>query len=792
MEKSAVRLQTSHPPVNALLSFRTLIRPTLPSSLRTAVPPQPGRFVRILPWVACGMFPLLEMQSAAPLPNAGVLPDSGDRSTELLEGAHRFAGRLQEQALQNRAKSWTPDFSSPGAYVRSLDGKRMRLREILGIREDRLPPFWRPIGPSLGDQRQFSQVRWDVLEGLHGEGIRVTGDAEAQAALIFLPDTGTAPEQVLGRTGDAVRERLLSFPGEIWIPRLLNRECTFSGSDTLNIWTNCSHREWIYRQAFILGKHPAGMEVQKILALVETLLHDVPSRSIVLAGEGEGAWLALLAAALEPRVHAALLSGAFGPRESLSAEPLDHNLFGFLQEFGDAELAALIAPRPLVVRHAAFSPEERPVVPKSARAVAAPGRLPRPAVSAVEAEVQRAAGLAGRLAPVWSPVFVADPSSTDALKALHSDFAKKTAARVRTPEPSAGELSRHQRETVREMEAYCQNLIPALEKMRTEATRRMLADGAPARFYADLEQRRERFWEQSIGRLREPFEALQTRAKLIRETETVTVYEVEITVWKDVPAWGWLCIPKGIPSGQRRPVVVCQHGLEGLPEHVFETDETTHAWRAYKAFALRLAEQGFVTFAPHNLYRGKDLFRSLQRRLNPLGLSLYSLINGQHERILEWLGTLPFADPGRIAFYGLSYGGKTAMRTPSVLPGYCLSICSGDFNEWIRKCASISLPMGYVFVGEHEIWEWNLAGHANYAEMAALIAPRPFMVERGHRDGVGSDEWVNYEFAKVRRLYNQLGLGDRVAIEHFDGPHTIHGVGTFEFLRKHLQFSSRP
>src|SRR5688500_19376586 len=34
----------------------------------------------------------------------------------------------------------------------------------------------------------------------------------------------------------------------------------------------------------------------------------------------------------------------------------------------------------------------------------------------------------------------------------------------------------------------------------------------------------------------------------------------------------------------------------------------------------------------------------------------------------------------------------------------------------------------------------------NYAEMAYLIAPRPFMVERGHRDGVGVDEWVSYEF----------------------------------------------
>jgi hypothetical protein len=70
--------------------------------------------------------------------------------------------------------------------------------------------------------------------------------------------------------------------------------------------------------------------------------------------------------------------------------------------------------------------------------------------------------------------------------------------------------------------------------------------------------------------------------------------------------------------------------------------------------------------------------------------------------------------------------------------------------------------------------------------MAALIAPRPFMVERGHNDGVGSDEWVNYEFAKVRRLYNKLKIGERAAIEHFDGPHTINGVGTFEFLKLNL------
>ncbi len=73
--------------------------------------------------------------------------------------------------------------------------------------------------------------------------------------------------------------------------------------------------------------------------------------------------------------------------------------------------------------------------------------------------------------------------------------------------------------------------------------------------------------------------------------------------------------------------------------------------------------------------------------------------------------------------------------------------------------------------------------------MAALIAPRPFMVERGHFDDVAPDEMVAYEYAKVRRLYNALlKIGDRTEIEFFDGPHTIHGVGTFEFLHKHLKW----
>ena len=72
--------------------------------------------------------------------------------------------------------------------------------------------------------------------------------------------------------------------------------------------------------------------------------------------------------------------------------------------------------------------------------------------------------------------------------------------------------------------------------------------------------------------------------------------------------------------------------------------------------------------------------------------------------------------------------------------------------------------------------------------MAALIAPRPFMVERGHKDGVAPDEWVAYEYAKVRRLYAALDIPEKTEIEFFQGPHTINGKGTFEFLHRHLKW----
>src|SRR5207302_10101417 len=250
---------------------------------------------------------------------------------------------------------------------------------------------------------------------------------------------------------------------------------------------------------------------------------------------------------------------------------------------------------------------------------------------------------------------------------------------------------------------------------------------------------------------------------------------------------GIVLLPKDLKEGEKRPVVVCQHGLEGRPQTVVTGNNPS-----YHDFAAKLAEQGFITFAPQNLYIFHDRFRTLQRKANPLKKTLFSIIVPQHQQIVNWLKTLPYVDGERIAFYGLSYGGKSAMRIPPLVSNYCLSICSADFNDWVWKNASSRSPYSYVWTGEYEIFEFDLGSTFNYSEMAALIAPRPFMVERGHFDGVAPDERVALEYAKVRHLYNaRLRIGDRTEIEWFVGPHTINGQGTFRFLHRHLNWPEK-
>jgi len=495
------------------------------------------------------------------------------------------------------------------------------------------------------------------------------------------------------------------------------------------------------------------------------------------------------------RIQATAISGYFDSRQRLWEEPIYRNVFNLLTEFGDAEIASLIAPRTLIVEHSEPPKVEGPPALRQERGGAAPGRIAMPDFNAADGEVRRAQALTrglnwriqsihgneGSPMPVGSEPFV---------KAFLRGLGATAEPAQSAPTELRKEFSPDERQQrqVHELVEHTQRLLRLSESVRNERFWKTLKLGEADAFKASTAAHGTNFWQNVIGQLPKATVAANARARVAYNKEAWTGYDVVLDVYPDVFAWGVLLLPKDLKPGERRPVVVTQHGLEGVPHDTITDDPKGGGYGYYKAFAARLAERGFVVFSPHNPYRGRDAFRVLQRKANPLGKSLFSIIIAQHDRILDWLSEQPFVDPQRIGFYGLSYGGKTAMRVPAVLDRYALSICSADFNEWILKNVTTESPYSYMFTIEYEMPEWNLGHTFNYAEMAALIAPRPFMVERGHDDGVAPDEWVAYEFARVRRLYAKLGIAERTEIEFFNGPHSINGVGTFKFLHRHLNW----
>ncbi len=754
------------------------------------------------------------------LPGTTPLTLDGDLSAQMVEAADKYLQKELENSPAGRAALWQRDFTSPAAYAKSVAPNRQHLRTQIGAVDSRVPAnTLEYLGTSLApakvaetDRIKVFAVRWPVFEKVNGEGLLIQPKGDPIARVVALPDADQTPEQIAGLASGLPPEaqfarRLAENGCLVLVPTLVNRQDTYSGHAGINRFTNLPHREWIYRQSFEVGRHIIGYEVQKILAALDWFQFDQTNKPIAgqklqplgVAGYGEGALLAFYAAAIDERIEASLVSGYFSAREQVWDEPIYRNVFRLLTEFGDAEIASLIAPRQLVVEYSESPKVDGPPKGRPGRNGAAIGRWHTPDFNTVDAEVGRTRdllkGFTNSIRFVHGNEGMAvGPVGNRALEI----FLEKLVGKARPLQPIGSAVSdtrgrafdpdARQKRQVNELVEHTQEILRASQRQRNRTFWGTIAAKNAEQWAIEAKPRQTNLWNNLIGRLPKANQPTNPRSRQIYDQPKWTGYDVVLDVWPDVFAWGILLLPKDLQPGEKRPVVVCQHGLEGVPADTINDDPKSFAHGAYKSFSARLAERGFIVFAPHNLYRGQDKFRILQRKANPLGRSLFSIILAQHDRILDWLSEQPFVDPARIGFYGLSYGGKTAMRVPSLLDRYCLSICSADFNEWATKCATVDSPYSYLYTGEYDMYEFDLAHQFNYAEMAALVAPRPFMVERGHDDGVAPDEWVALEFSRVRRFYNKLGIGDRTEIEFFNGPHTINGEGTFRFLHRHLKW----
>jgi len=199
------------------------------------------------------------------------------------------------------------------------------------------------------------QVRWPVLGAVFGEGLLVQPKQTPAARVVVVPDADQTPEQLLGlapgvEPQEQCARRLAENGFELVIPALVSQAKLDTDNTGLKR-SDQTYREWIYRQAFQMGRHIIGYEVQKVLAAVDWFEARYESARIGVVGYAEGGLIAFYAAAIDMRIDAALVSGYFDARENVWAEPIYRNVWSLLRRFGDAEIASLILPRSLVVEY---------------------------------------------------------------------------------------------------------------------------------------------------------------------------------------------------------------------------------------------------------------------------------------------------------------------------------------------------------------------------------------------------------------------------------------------------------
>ena len=246
--------------------------------------------------LAVSLLPSAIMAADKTLPNTQPLTITQPLDEFMVDGINRFCLRELAASPARREKIWDRDFTSTEAYEKSIAPNRERFREYIGAVDARvtelepekfsfelLATFDQSAVLARSNHVTVHRVRWQVLDGVTAEGLLLEPEG-VNAAVVALPDSDWTPEAFCGIGGDVPKSaqlplRLANEGCLVVVPMLISRSSELSGSPYV-AYTNQTHREFIYRQAFEMGRHVIGYEVQKTLAAIDLLGQWMKSREI--------------------------------------------------------------------------------------------------------------------------------------------------------------------------------------------------------------------------------------------------------------------------------------------------------------------------------------------------------------------------------------------------------------------------------------------------------------------------------------------------------------------------------
>ena len=236
-----------------------------------------------------------------------------------------------------------------------------------------------------------------------------------------------------------------------------------------------------------------------------------------------------------------------------------------------------------------------------------------------------------------------------------------------------------------------------------------------------------------------------------------------------------LFVPDGVDEHAPGAAVLAVHG-HGATKETIE-------------YAPRLAELGVVVLAPDLRGFGEradwtpddhyhcdvDLVNAVLVGTTPLAQNLWDMA-----RAIDVLQSLPFVDGDRLGVCGWSYGGTIALflaawdeRVRAALVScYVASIASSHRLPW-NLCGSQVLP--------------GMAGELDHASVAALVAPRPLIVESADGDLAFPIDAARATIAQARSAFEAADAPDALTHVVVPGDHRFDGTDTLPALANALR-----
>jgi dienelactone hydrolase len=696
---------------------------------------------------------------------------------------HNYFLQLIAATPGKRDKLWQLDFSSVRAYAAALNAHRESLSRMLGmVQVHPHPPQLTMLADANGVQVEEIRI---ALEG--DSGMRallfVPTAAGSKAAVIAIPGADESAEEFAGvvdgmETAEWLKQ-LLERGMVVAIPEMVERRSDHPLSAEAG---GRDRRQMLWRLGFLVGRTLVGVEVEQVLALADYLATraEVAPDKIAVWGEGQGGMTALYATALDRRLAGAVVQDYFQQREGCWREPVDRVLYGQLNEFGDAEVAALIAPRPLAVVTSSRRIKSDKVHPELRRTERFYQGL-----DAGEKLVSRKVASGAEVASAEQAAAIVGAEKRGAPVEVKIRFTRERTLAARNQHFEA-------------LYRYLRGLSDNSDQKRA-AYWKLNSTPIAGREAKAAKLRQELL--QLVGVVPGEKVPLHARTLLIGETDQFLTYEVLLDVFPGVEAYGHLLVPRSVAgrSERRLPAVVCQHGFGGAPKFVSGVGEGVEANdHFYHRFGERLAERGYVVFAPYLTVpvdprppgekNRADLVNPLVREAAALGLMRTSMELAKLHRIVDFLQSLAFVDPGRIGYYGLSYGGYSATWMPPLEPRLRFTIISGHFNDWSRELTAEDQRGHYWSFPDEDFYNWNVLNRFSHVELVAAMWPRPVSIEWGLSDGTTTPEWHKKAADELKREYvGPWDMTDKVIFDDYIGPHTVHGVGTFSFIDRWLR-----